>query len=70
MRESEFAALPRGVQVAQDVRRRNPKKWFAIDDEEADWPAWCRDRHIVTNSARGLSDVTVQDTIQRTLMSM
>lgn len=70
MRNTEFAMLPRGVQVAQDVRQRNPGTWFAVDDEEADWPAWCRDKLIVTKPNLGLSDVAVQDAMRTTLLSM
>ncbi|GIZ51919.1 HAD domain-containing protein [Noviherbaspirillum aridicola] len=70
MRNTEFAALPRGVQVAQDVRQRRPAKWFALDDEEADWPAWCRDKLIVTKPSMGLSDATVQEAIRAILLSM
>ncbi|KIF83060.1 HAD domain-containing protein [Noviherbaspirillum autotrophicum] len=70
MREADFAALPRGVQIAADVRRRNPGKWFALDDEYAGWPDWCRDKLISTDSSSGISDPAVQQAIKVMLEQM
>ena len=67
MREEDFVLLPRGVQIANDVRRRVPQSWFAIDDDHVDWPDWCRDNLIRTDGAVGLSDSKIQNEIQRML---
>jgi hypothetical protein len=60
MRRDEFDLMPRGAQVAQDVFRRGPKSWFAIDDDAEGWPAWCRDNLIKTDGAYGLSDPVIR----------
>lgn len=64
MPEEQFSYLPRGVQIANDVRRRSPSAWFAIDDEHLGWPEWCRDNLIQTNGAIGISDPTIQFAIR------
>jgi hypothetical protein len=64
MRKEEFVLKPRGVQIAEDVYRRGPQSWFAIDDDHIGWPAWCRDNLIQTDGARGISDLWIQKAIQ------
>lgn len=54
--KSEFLQLPRGVQIAADVERRRPHAWFAIDDDEFGWPIWCRDKLVLMDGRKGLSD--------------
>lgn len=67
MREEEFVLLPRGVQIAEDVYRRGPQSWFAIDDDHLGWPSWCRDNLIRTDGAHGISDPEIQDAIRKML---
>lgn len=67
MREEEFVLLPRGVQIAEDVFRRGPQSWFAIDDDHLGWPAWCRDNLIKTDGARGISEPAIQEAIRKML---
>lgn len=64
MRLDEFVHLPRGEQIAQDVFRRGPQSWFAIDDDHIGWPEWCRDNLIRTDGARGISDPLIQHAIK------
>lgn len=64
MRKDEFVCLPRGVQIANDVFRRGPQSWFAIDDDYLGWPEWCRDNLIRTDGARGISDPAIQEAIR------
>lgn len=64
MRKEWFENLPRGEQIAQDVYRRGPTAWFAIDDDVRYWPEWCRDNLIQTNGAFGISDPKIQHAIQ------
>ncbi|MDI4635944.1 hypothetical protein J7U46_23020 [Pelomonas sp. V22] len=45
--ELEFASLPRGVQIANDVARRRPRDWLALDDDDRGWPAEHRGRLIL-----------------------
>lgn len=67
MDAEEFAALPRGIQVLGDVLRRRPLDWFAIDDDGFDWPAWCRNKLVLTQRQFGLADTDVQRDIRRRL---
>lgn len=67
MRKNEFVLMPRGVQIANDVFRRSPQAWFAIDDDHLGWPAWCRDNLIKTDGSRGISALFVQEAIQKML---
>ncbi|MGZ5799949.1 MAG: HAD domain-containing protein [Burkholderiaceae bacterium] len=55
-----FAAMPRGMQIWGDVVRRQPEEWMAIDDDDFGWPAWCRDKLVLTHEKRGLNDTSVQ----------
>lgn len=64
MRDDEFVCLPRGVQIANDVFRRGPQAWFALDDDYLGWPDWCRDNLIRTDGARGISAPAIQEAIR------
>lgn len=65
----DFDGMSRGLQICADVERRMPARWFAIDNDEKDWPAWCRDRLIKTDDRLGLSEPAVQDQIRKMLAS-
>ncbi|MFC5473516.1 HAD domain-containing protein [Paraherbaspirillum soli] len=67
---AEFDMLPRGMQVWNDVERRKPSSWFAIDDDAFGWPERCRDRLIETKGHLGLSDPLVQDHVRQMLASL
>lgn len=67
MRKAEFILMSRGEQIAQDVYRRGPQTWFAIDDDHMGWPEWCRDNLIRTDGARGISDPLIQHAIKTML---
>ena len=64
MREDLFHQMVRGEQIAQDVFRRGPTAWFAIDDDYIGWPGWCRDNLIRTHGALGISCPKAQDAIR------
>jgi hypothetical protein len=59
-----FDAMPRGLQVATDVSRRGLTEWIAIDDDDFGWPAWCRDKLVLTHGRLGMSAPLVQDAIR------
>ncbi len=63
MQKVEFDFVSRGQQVWNDVQRRQPVSWFAIDNDEKGWPEHCRDRLIKTEDRLGLSDAVVQNAI-------
>lgn len=63
MRQEEFLLMPRGVQVVEDVFRRRPKAWFALDDDDVGWPSPYREKLIRTNGEVGLSNPDIQAAI-------
>ncbi len=63
----DFDGMSRGLQVCADVGRRRPTRWFAIDNDDQGWPAWCRDHLIKTDDRLGLSEPAVQDQIRKML---
>lgn len=70
IRRDEYVATPRGVQVWQDVQRRCPHSWLALDDDDSDWPEWCRSHLIRTHPTLGLADPHVYAALQQQLRAM
>lgn len=70
MNQFEFAEKPRGMQVWEDVLKRRPRDWLALDDDWLDWPEYCGDKYVKTHLSEGLSDPAVQDTFARKLQEM
>jgi hypothetical protein len=68
--KAEFDTMPRGMQIADDVSRRRPSHWFALDDDAFGWPAKYKDNLIQTGTASGVSDPAVQERIRRRLTEM
>lgn len=64
-----FDNMSRGMQICADVRRRKPRCWFAIDNDDHAWPAGHRENLIKTDDRLGLSDPGVQDAIRKVLAS-
>lgn len=69
MRRDEFMTLPRGVQIAQDVSRRSPTSWLAIDDDDVNWPPSLRHNLVCTDGSNGLNAPDIQHAISRWLES-
>ncbi|WP_233873589.1 HAD domain-containing protein [Paraburkholderia adhaesiva] len=65
-----FQSVPRGVQVWGDVCRRQPTAWLALDDDDAGWPAACRDHLLHTDPVLGISDPAVLAQLQARLAVM
>ena len=59
MREHEFIALPRGLQVWSDVMKRQPRDWLAIDDANEGWPEHSLPKYVRTHMQDGISDAAV-----------
>lgn len=70
IQKGEFDLMPRGLQVWQDIERRAPAAWFAIDNDARGWPEHCLERVVFTQDRLGLSDVQVQDAIRTILRAM
>jgi len=54
-----FLSVARGLQIVHDVQRRGAKRWVAIDDETANWPAKDKRRLVKSNPLLGLGDPAV-----------
>lgn len=67
MRADEFDHTSRGQQVLDDVERRRPTKWFAIDNDAEGWPDRVKDRLVLTHDRLGLSELRVQAEIREIL---
>lgn len=67
MNKFAFENTPRGDQVYADVKRRQPKAWLAIDNDDVGWPSHCRTNLIKTDDQLGLSDPKVQTEIRTRL---
>lgn len=59
MDREKFLSKPRGQQVTEDVLRRNPEAWLALDDDPRGWPGWTVDNFIRTHEHEGISDRAV-----------
>jgi len=56
MDEGYFADLPRGQQVFDDVLRRKPSAWLALDDNAEGWPDECLENFVRTHEEDGIGD--------------
>jgi hypothetical protein len=65
-----FLRLPRPEQIAQDLARRRPAAWLAVDDDLRDWPDWMRPHVVFSHPYEGISPPTVQDAIRARLAEM
>lgn len=70
MRADDFRYVPRGQQVVEDVMRRRPRDWLALDDNEEGWPLEHAHRHVHTHMYEGISDSDVQAEFKRKLKEM
>jgi hypothetical protein len=68
--KAEFDTLSRGMQILNDVQRRKPSHWFALDDDAFGWPARYKENLIQTDAQAGLSDPAVQQRVRQTLASI
>lgn len=68
MNEFKFMELPRGQQVWNDVLRRKPRGWLALDDDGEGWPAESAGHFIKTHATEGISDNQVLSVLKERLM--
>lgn len=54
MHRDSFARMPRGLQVLDDVRRRRPRRWLALDDVDDGWGSE-RDNLVLTHDVDGIA---------------
>jgi hypothetical protein len=62
-----FLRMRRGEQVWADVTRRQPARWFALDDAVEDWPDSIRDHLVACSSSDGLGDPSAREALQQML---
>jgi hypothetical protein len=55
MSRQGFESLPRGIQVLNDVARRRPRFWVALDDDLENWVPEYRDHLIHCDNVLGIS---------------
>lgn len=67
MSRDAFRLLPRGEQVTQDVLRRRPGSWLALDDDQIGWPAWSLPNVVFTDPYEGISPKHLQSDVRRML---
>lgn len=71
MRKEYFRLMPRGEQVADDVNRRRPRAWLALDDNYEGWTAEHKKNNwIQTEPYEGLSDPDVLSLFKTRLEAM
>jgi hypothetical protein len=67
MDESLFLEKPRGQQVWEDVLRRKPKDWIALDDVNEGWPPESEGKFIQTHEKLGISEPAVLEQLKAAL---
>lgn len=70
MREVDFLHLPQGQQVIEDVMRRRPRAWLALDDDAEGWPPEYAAQFVQTHMYEGISDPDVQEEFSQKLKVM
>lgn len=53
--KASFQDKPRWLQIYEDVRRRKPRHWLALDDDTERWPDWMNEHLIACDGDLGLS---------------
>lgn len=71
MHRAEFQyEKPRGIQVYEDVLRRRPRDWLALDDTNEGWPPEATGKFIQTDENEGISAPHVLAEIKKKLWAM
>ena len=69
MDENYFSNLSRGLQVYNDIQRRNPARFVAIDDVDEGWPLAIREHLVLTHEKHGISHPPVLEELKSKLAS-
>ncbi len=62
-----FRDTPRGQQVWNDVSRRKPRMWIAVDDNAEGWPEHALEHLVLTHKYQGISDPDVLERLTEKL---
>lgn len=68
MRGLGFWDKPRWRQIWEDVLRRSPASWLAIDNDVADWPAELRRHLVATDDVEGIGNSAVREELRQQLV--
>lgn len=69
MDENYFSNLSRGLQVYNDILRRKPARFVAIDDVDEGWPLAIREHLVLTHEKHGISHPPVLEELKSKLAS-
>jgi len=67
MNRHAFENLPRGQQVLEDVARRQPRAWLAVDDAREGWPPFADANVVLSDPTDGIAHPLVLDSLTRKL---
>lgn len=67
MWKDAFMMLPRWKQVWNDVLRRRPGSWLAVDNDTADWPEELKHHLVATDDVHGISLPAIKAELGRQL---
>lgn len=67
MRKDDFMLMPRGQQVHEDVLRRRPRDWLALDDDAEGWPPESAGKFIQSHDTEGISHPLVLEQLKAAL---
>ena len=62
-----WAESARGVQIALDIERRGPARWFAIDDATDEFLPWQREWLVACEGSMGLGACDAQQQLREML---
>lgn len=68
--KNDFRYTPRGYQIIDDVERRRPSSWIALDDDTEGWPPWCVDNLVRCEGKEGLSNLLTLKELQAKLAQL
>lgn len=68
MNRNSFESMSRGAQILEDVSRRKPAGWLALDDDDEGWPPEYRQHLIHCDSALGISAPGVLEALRKHLL--
>ena len=70
MNRFNFEDMTRAEQILDDVQRRRPRDWLALDNDGWQWPAVHRDHLVLTDDCDGLSVPAVLHEFRQKLAAM
>lgn len=68
MEDSSFREKPRWKQIWEDVVRRAPGSWLAVDNDVAGWPPELERHLVASEDERGISPPEIQHDLRRRLI--